>query len=54
LKQKVIENDIDGETLLTLNREDIKEMGIFKLRDIKVLEEAISNLKQGNSHIQNS
>jgi hypothetical protein len=53
LKQNFIENGIDGHTLLTFNREDIKEMGISKLRDIKVLEEVISNLNQGIFRIQN-
>jgi hypothetical protein len=52
LKQNFIQNKIDGEALLKLDREFIRMLGITLVSDIIKIEEAISNLKQGNSHIQ--
>jgi S-adenosylmethionine/arginine decarboxylase-like enzyme len=52
LKQRFIENEIDGATLLKLNMSHLEKLGITKIKDITLVEEAISNLKQGNSHIQ--
>jgi hypothetical protein len=48
LKQSFITNKINGKKLQDLVQEDIKDLGITLVGDIKEVEEAISNLKQGN------
>jgi bacillopeptidase F (M6 metalloprotease family) len=48
LKKSFIANKINGKKLLDLVREDIKDLGITLVGDIKEVEEAISNLRQGN------
>ena len=48
LKKSFITNKINGKKLQDLVREDIKDLGITLVGDIKEVEEAISNLKQGN------
>ena len=44
-----IDNNIDGETLLKLDRELIRSLGITKVKDILSVEETITQLKGGIS-----
>jgi diacylglycerol kinase (ATP) len=46
--EALIENEITGATLLSLSRDDIKELGITKLGHLKVVETAIGALKPAN------
>jgi hypothetical protein len=48
MKQKFKDNGIDGETLLKLDRDFIRNsIGITKPKEILLIEEAISKLRQG-------
>lgn len=52
LKVQFIQNNIDGETLLKLDRELIRSLGITKVKDILSVEEAIFKIKEGISFIK--
>jgi hypothetical protein len=54
LKQNFMRNKIDGKKLLGLKSEHFTALGITLVGDVMEVEEAISNLKQGIFHIQNS